>query len=236
MYDVSAGKVHGADRGEKTAFAPYHMRHRIIDDHRPQSGKQKQSLEFHASHQSACDQGGGNHRKHHLKRAVDQMRKIVRVRSCLHADAVQAEPAEITDDSQMVASKGQRISEQSPHDNGKSHDRHAGHHGAADIFSAHKPSVKECQSRCHEKYKCCAEQHKSSIASIHNNSSSNKHLFLADPEGPFPKLRREFRKISRKIKKALNTPKRFNTFVMVLEYNIVFPEMQEEFLLQASDL
>ena len=122
VYDVSAGKIHRTDCGEKTALSPYHMRQRVIDDQRPQGCEQKQCFEFHTAHQGTCDQSRCDHGKHHLKGAEDQMRKIFCVRTGFHADAVQAEPAEISDDPQMVAAEGQRISEQSPHDNGKSHD------------------------------------------------------------------------------------------------------------------
>ncbi len=58
VYDVSAGKIHRTDCGEKTALSPYHMRQRVIDDQRPQGCEQKQCFEFHTAHQEPVIRAG----------------------------------------------------------------------------------------------------------------------------------------------------------------------------------
>ena len=170
MNHITAGKIHGTDLCQESAFAPYHMCHRIVYQNRPEQNKEKQGFEFYPSHQGSRNQRRCDHCKHHLKGNINKMRNRCRIRSCIiHSDSVQAKPSEITDYSAVIATKREGISEKYPHNYGKSHDKGTRHHGIYHIFSSHQPSIEKGKTRCHKKYQCRADQHKSSVSCVHNN-------------------------------------------------------------------
>src|SRR5699024_6426120 len=78
------------------------------------------------------------------------------------------EPFSSSDDSAVVSSEGQCVSEQYPHNDGYAHDKYTLHHCISNIFSPYKAPIKECKPRRHEKHKRCTEQNKSSISCVHN--------------------------------------------------------------------
>ena len=113
MNHITAGKIHGTDLCQESAFAPYHMCHRIVYQNRPEQNKEKQGFEFYPSHQGSRDQRRCDQRKHDAEEdavigtAIDLRRLIQLSRNTVNkvADLVYEEALdckEIWDDQWFV--------------------------------------------------------------------------------------------------------------------------------------
>ena len=109
MDDGAAGEVERAEVAQPAADAPDPVRHRRVDERRPEQAEDDERLEALALGEGAGDQRRRDDGEHHLEGhegRVRDRRRVVGVR--LLPDAVQAEPVEAADE---AAQSGPKASE-----------------------------------------------------------------------------------------------------------------------------
>ena len=82
--EIEAGNFAAQERVQQAALAPDHVRHREVDDERPQSGEQQHGAEFHALGERAGDQRRRDDGEHQLidhERLLRNGGRVIRIRA-----------------------------------------------------------------------------------------------------------------------------------------------------------
>ncbi len=150
--DRSTGKVHDAHLGQPATLSPDPVADRRVDEEAPQQGEQDESLEALALCKGTDDEGRRDDREHHLEQGEGRGRNRARIRTGLHADALETDVVEVPDDPPAVdvLPEGKGVAHQHPSHADQGQDEHALHEDAEHVLATHEPAVEQRQTRRHQ--------------------------------------------------------------------------------------
>src|SRR5579863_64198 len=170
VYHGAAGEVEGGDASaqigvQKTALAPDHVRHREINDERPERRKQDHGAEFHALRVGPGNQRGRDHGEHELIDHVGQMGYgggIIGVG--IGSNAVQERVFQAADERYAFA-EDEAVADQSPDHGDQTHQQEAVHHGGEHVLAPDEAAVEKGEPGTgHQQHQGRARQHPGVIA------------------------------------------------------------------------
>ena len=151
MNDQPPCKIEGAEISDPASYSPDPVGKRIIDKGCPEDEEDKIGLELKSFGKCACDQGGCDHGKHHLKDHECLMGDGGRIiGEGVKSHTSQPDPIKASDDMADVRSEGKAISIEDPLDGDDSEGDKALHDRSEDILASDHTSVKKGKSGCHE--------------------------------------------------------------------------------------
>ena len=154
----------------KSANSPHHVRHRAVDNQRPEREKHGHRAELHAFGKCAGDQSRRDDGEHELVDHVGLLRNCGRVVGIgRQAHAAQENVLESANKAGAVR-KGERVSHDCPEDRDQAHHGEALHHGAENVLAAHQSAVEQGQAGSgHQQHQRRRDQHPG-IVGIHLGS------------------------------------------------------------------
>ncbi len=158
--EIEHGKT-PAQRGiQQAAFAPDHVRHRAINNGRPQDHEDHHGAELHPLGKCACYERRRDDGKHELIDHEGLRRNgcgVIRIR--LRAHAMQKKIMKSPDKAVSFA-KRQAVPDDCPNHGDHGHQGETLHHGGQHVFFAHQTTIEERQARAgHQQHQRGAHEH-----------------------------------------------------------------------------
>ncbi len=167
--DRAACEIERAHVGEPAA-APHPVRHRRVDEERPQDDENEIRREAHPLDDRAGDERG----RDDAERALIGHEQVMRDGALrLEPDASQEQPREIAD-VVIPGRKRQRIPDDRPEDADESERDKAHHHRVQGVLRSHEAAVEKCERRRHQQDQCGRDQHPRSVCLIHHTPLRKK--------------------------------------------------------------
>src|SRR5207244_1956471 len=101
VHDRATREVESAELPEPAA-TPHPVRNGVVDERGPEEREDDEGLEALALGERARDEGGRDHREHHLEDHVSQVRDGRAVRAGILAHALEGGPVETADESTVI--------------------------------------------------------------------------------------------------------------------------------------